>query len=125
MAQSVLGAEGSRLMDNGQRGAAIKRRRLAIGIKSLREFAEATGVDRAALTKAEAGQGSTATYERVEAWLDRHEEETGHDEPAEPLRFTLHDVFGVGEIIVEGPADHPDELVQAVAKLLAEIQKRD
>lgn len=112
-------------MSDETRGEAIKRRRLAMGIKSVREFSEATGVDRGALSKAEAGQASEGTYERVESWLDRMEHETGHDEPSGPLRFTLHDVFGVGEIIVEGPSDRPDELVQAVAKLLAEIQNRD
>lgn len=112
-------------MSDETRGHSIKSRRLALGIKSLREFAEASGVSREALTAAEKGQGSAATYDRAEAWLSRMEEETGHDEPSsEPLRFTFHDVFGIGEIIVEGPADRPDELVASIAKLLDEIRKR-
>lgn len=113
-------------MSDETRGHDIKTRRLALGIKSVREFAEATGLDRGALGKAEAGEGSVATMERAEAWLDKMEAETGHDEPSsEPIRLTFHDVYGIGEIIAEGPADRPDELVAAVAKLFAEIQRRD
>lgn len=99
---------------------------MALGIKSVREFAEASGIDREALSKAEKGQGSAGTYERAEAWLTRVEEETGHDEPAaaEPLRFTFHDIYGIGELIVEGPVDHPDELVASITKLLSEIRAK-
>lgn len=112
-------------MSDETRGHRIKRRRLALGIKSLREFAEASGISRDALTAAEKGAGSDATLDRAEAWLDRFEQATGHDgPPAEPLRFTFHDVYGVGELIVEGPVDRPDELVEAVGKLLAEIRAK-
>lgn len=113
-------------MSDETRGHGLKARRLALGIKSVREFAEASGIDREALGKAEKGQGSSGTYERADAWLTRMEEETGHDEPsAEPLRFTFHDVYGISELIVEGPVDRPDELVAAVGKLLADIRRRD
>lgn len=113
-------------MSDETRGHGIKARRLALGIKSTREFAKASGISRDALTAAETGTASEGTYERAEAWLDRMEEETGHDEHThEPLRFTLHDVYGIGEIIVEGPADRPDELVAALSKLIADIQRRD
>jgi len=113
-------------MSDETRGHGIKARRLAMGIKSVREFAEASGIDRAALGKAEKGVGTEATIERAEAWLDRMEAETGHDEPGpEPIRLTFHDVFGIGEIIAEGPADRPDELVEAVAKLFAQIRDKD
>jgi transcriptional regulator with XRE-family HTH domain len=110
-------------MSDETRGHGLKARRLALGIKSVREFAEASGIDREALGKAERGQASAGTYERAEAWLERMEEETGHDEPSsEPLRFTFHDVYGIGELIVEGPVDRPDELVESITKLLAEIR---
>lgn len=110
-------------MSDETRGHGLKARRLALGIKSVREFAEASGIDREALGKAERGQGSAGTYDRAEAWLDRMEEETGHDEPPrEPLRFTFHDVFGIGEIIAEGPVDRPDELIESITKLFAEIR---
>lgn len=105
------------------RGHELKARRLALGIKSVREMAEASGIDREALGKAEKGQASTGTYDRAEAWLRSMEEETGHDEPVqEPLRFTFHDVYGIGELIVEGPVDRPDELVASITKLLSEIR---
>ena len=112
-------------MSDETRGHAIKTRRLALGIKSLREFAEASGISREAVTAAEKGLATGATYDRAEAWLSRMEEATGHDEPmAEPIRLTFHDVFGIGEIIAEGPADKPDELIAAVAKLFAEIRDK-
>lgn len=123
MARTATRAAGSLPVSNETRGYELKARRLALGIKSVREFADASGIDREALGKAEKGQGSAGTYERAEAWLDRMEEETGHDEPsAEPLRFTFHDVYGIGELIVEGPVDHPDELVASITKLLSEIR---
>lgn len=109
-------------MSDETRGQGLTTRRLALGIKSVREFADACGIDREALSKAERGLGSKGTYDRAEAWLTRMEEETGHDAPGEPLRFTFRDVYGVGEIIVEGPVDRPDELVAAVSKVLAEIR---
>lgn len=112
-------------MNDDTRGRSIKARRLALGIKSIREFAEASGISREALTAIEKGAGSEGSMERAEAWLDRMEAETGHDEPVrEPLRFTFHDVYGIGELIVEGPVEHPDELVAAVARLLADIRSK-
>lgn len=109
-------------MSDETRGQSLTARRLALGIKSVREFADACGIDREALSKAERGLGSKGTYDRAEAWLTRMEDETGSDAPAEPLRFTFRDVYGIGEIIVEGPVDRPDELVAAVAKMLADIR---
>lgn len=112
-------------MSHETRGESIKARRLALGIKSLHEFARASGISRDALTAAEKGAGSEGTLDRAEAWLDRKEEETGHDEPTnDPIRLTFHDVYGIGEIIAEGPGDKPDELVAAVTKLLEQIRQR-
>ena len=110
------------------RGQAIKARRLALGIRSLRAFAEASGISREALTAAEEGNGSSGTLDRAEAWLDRTEFEMESDAvPApstEPIRLTFHDVYGIGEFIAEGPADRPDELIAAVTKMLREIRER-
>lgn len=123
MARTSTTTAGSIPMSNETRGHGIKSRRLALGIKSVREFAEASGISREALTAAERGEASAGTYERAEAWLDSFEEEAGHDEPSvEPIRFTFHDIYGIGELIVEGPVDHPDELVASITKLLAEIR---
>lgn len=111
---------------NGSRGEDIQRRRLTLGIKSLREFADATGIDREALSRAEKGEASEATYSRLEVWLDRMEAEMGADEPepAAPIKLTFHDVYGIGEIIVEGPVDRPDELTEAVGKILERIRSQ-
>lgn len=123
MTHTAARAARSLPMSDETRGHGLKTRRLALGIKSLREFADASGISREALTAAEKGQGSAGTYDRAEAWLAGMEEETGHDEPStEPIRFTFHDVYGIGELIVEGPVDHPDELVASITKLLAEIR---
>lgn len=126
MTHNAANAAGYVNVSDETRGQDIKSRRLALGIKSVREFAEASGIDREALGKAERGQASSGTYDRAEAWLAGMEEETGHDEPvtAAPIRLTFHDVFGVGEIIAEGPADKPDELIAAVSKLLAELREK-
>lgn len=109
------------------RGVAIKRRRLALGIKSVNEFAKVTGIDRGAVTRAESGTASEGTLDRLEAWLDDIEQETGHDEPTaepEPLRITMRGVYGIEEVVVEGPVDHPDELVASVARLIDELRTR-
>lgn len=106
------------------RGAEIKRRRLALGIKSLRVFSEETGIDREALGKAEEGTASIGTYERAEAWLTRQEEENGlDDEPttSAAVRVTLHDVYGIGEVIFDG-ATSPDEMAAYVRALMAEVR---
>jgi transcriptional regulator with XRE-family HTH domain len=128
---SALDTSGARLrvVDDAElaRGEAIKQRRLALGLKSVRVFAEESGIDREALGKAEKGLGSGGTYERAESWLTRQEVENGHDDPetaATPLRLTLHGIYGIDEMIIEAPADRPDELAQAVGKILEEFRNR-
>jgi transcriptional regulator with XRE-family HTH domain len=114
-------------MGDEQRGAAIKRRRLALGIDGYRQFAEATGRDRETLTRAEQGNASKSTYDWIEAWLDRIETETGMNDPspADPIRVEMHGVYGIQEVIVTGPVDHPDELAEAVGKILDRIRQGD
>lgn len=113
-------------MSDETRGHAIKRRRLDLGIKSLREFADRTGVDRGAITKAESGQGSEGTYDRLESWLDRFEEETGSDDAgSDYIEFRLSGVFGVDSIVVRGPVGDASELEQSVARLVRELRERD
>ena len=113
-------------MSDETRGHAIKRRRLGLGITSLREFADRTGVDRGAITKAERGHGSEGTYDRLESWLDRFEEETGNDDPgSDYIEFRLSGVFGVDSIVVRGPVSDASELEQSVARLVRELRERD
>lgn len=111
-------------MSDETRGHTIKARRLALGFKSVREFAEAAKIDREALGKAEKGLGSTATIERAEAWLDRFEEESGHDEsPTEPqmIEFEVSGDFGV-RVVVKGPVGSAAELEASVARLVREMR---
>lgn len=118
--------------DNG--GAAIKARRLALGM-SVRSLAALADVDRGQLAQFEAGKTGPQAHwvSRVAAALDRAEAEIEpvvEDEEgrgataASPIRLTFHDVFGIGEIIAEGPGDKPDELIAAVTKLLAELREQ-
>lgn len=109
-------------MSDEDRGHAIKARRLAHGIKSERAFSEETGVDRRAIARAEAGQGSEATYERLEAWLEKFEEEIGLNAPpahAEPGAVTFHlsGNFGV-EVSVSGPVENLAELEATVQRMI-------
>jgi transcriptional regulator with XRE-family HTH domain len=112
---------------NEARGREITRRRLALGINTVSKFAEATGRDRQTITRAEQGGASDSTYTLLEAWLTRIEEETGLDDPppTSPIRVTFHDVTtsSIGEIIVEGPADQPDDLIATITRLLSEVRK--
>lgn len=117
-----------RPVDNESRGREIKRRRLALGIDGFRDFAEATGRDKGTLARAEEGTASTSTLDWLEAWLDRQETESGMNDPVPavgPIKLTLHGVYGVEEIVVEGPVDHPDELAEAVGKILDRLKQRD
>jgi transcriptional regulator with XRE-family HTH domain len=118
------------------RGAAVRARREHLGM-TVSNLAELAGVDRGKLSKFEGGvdHPSARWVAQVERALDDFEQEAGFkpgeaaaeaaaSAPSAPIRLTFHDVFGVGEIIAEGPADKPDELIAAVSKLLAELRER-
>lgn len=119
--------KGARLrpMDTQARGQAIRRRRLAHGIKSVRAFHEATGVSREAISAAEAGEATETTYSRLEMWLDKFEEETGAaegDELGDELvEFSLSGDFGVN-VVVKGPVSDMEQLEAAVARLLKQMR---
>lgn len=118
--------------DNGP-GARIRARRKSLAMQAGR-LADLAQVSREHLSAVENGHKvpTDEWVRRVELAMDRYAHETGQDEPtpetapeavtAEPLRFTFHDVFGIGEIIAEGPVDHPEELVAAIRELLADIR---
>lgn len=109
--------------DDEKRGERIRQRRMAHGIKSLREFAERSGVSRDAVTAAETGSASQATYERLEAWLDRFEHEVGADDHHEDdqVEFKISGNFGVN-VTIRGPVADLTRLEVAAAHLLREIQ---
>lgn len=116
-----------------ERGEQFKARRTAIGL-SVSALAKRAGVDRGSLAALEDGKGvRDTTVAQIDKTLTDLEHELGMDVPSvveapapaetsEPLRFTFHDVFGIGEIIAEGPVDRPEELVAAIRELLAEIR---
>ena len=111
------------------RGHAIKERRLRHGIKSVRQFAERSGVSRDAVTAAEAGLASPDTYDRLEAWLTAFEEETGTDVPQDPgvVTFRITGNLGV-QVAVSGPVENLAELEAAVERLIrgmGEQQRQD
>ena len=105
------------------RGQEVKQRRLRHGIKSLREFADKSGISREAVTAAENGTASDATYERIHAWFDRFEEEVGDDGPSESgvVEFRIAGNFGV-DVIVKGPVANIAELEAAVQRLIQSTQ---
>lgn len=111
------------LMGTETRGHAIKARRLAHGIKSVHELARKSGVSREAVTAAERGDASKETYERLEAWLDRFDEETGSDVPADPRVFTFRLEMAAGVVVaVSGPIDDIDKLMAPVERLMARLK---
>lgn len=118
--QGTVNGAGLRPVNNETRGEAIKRRRLALGIKSVRQFAERAGVDRQAVGRAERGETTTpGTLERLEAWLDRFEEDTGHhDVESGQIEVTFRNVFGIGEIIYKGAAEDFPEVQEYVERLM-------
>lgn len=117
---------------NEERGRLLRERRIRAGIKSIRAFVEATKrydmpVSREAITAAEEGRASDTTYDRLDAFLARWEEETGHDEdemkPDEAglVTFRVHGNFGV-DVVVQGPVGDADEIERVVEKLIRGMQ---
>ena len=112
-----------------ERGSEIQRRRLAHGIRSVREFAERTTLSREAVTKAEQGTASEGTYQRLEAWLDAFDEEISQDMPdvqiqqlgtnpeSDVVEFTVEGNFGV-RAVVKGPVRDIDALREAVSRII-------
>src|SRR5690349_2642925 len=116
------------------RGGAVRARREHLGMTAS-DLARLAGVDRGKLRKFESGEDepSPRWIGQVERALDDFEAEAGYkpgevvseaSSTAQPIRLTFHDAWGIGEIIAEGPADKPDELIAAVSKLMAELRER-
>jgi transcriptional regulator with XRE-family HTH domain len=116
------------------RGARIRARRERMSWDK-QAFAKRAGMNRETLARVEDDEPNVraTTYAQAERALDALAAELGFDddiaephEPVEaaPIRLTFHDVYGIGEIIVEGPVDHPDELTEAVSKILEGIRRQ-
>ncbi|QZY29789.1 helix-turn-helix transcriptional regulator [Nocardioides coralli] len=100
---------------------AIKRRRIGLGLKSVREFAERSGVSREAVTAAERGMASQRTYERLEAWLESAERERGTARDDNVVEFRLTGEAGI-DVVVRGPVTDMSELEATVTRLIREMR---
>lgn len=100
---------------------AIKRRRIGLGLKSVREFAERSGVSREAVTAAERGIASQRTYDRLEAWLDRAEREHGSTRDDGYVEFRLTGDSGI-DVVIRGPVGDMAELEATVTRLIREMR---
>lgn len=114
-------------MGNVERGELIRRRRMALGIRSVSEFAAKTKVSRSATSAAEHGEGSVGTYERLEAWLTDRERAEGDTRSVEPMQldqieFTVEGDFGV-KVTVKGPITDRSALEDSVAKIIRSIRE--
>ena len=118
----------SGLVDNESRGKALRARRLRHGIKSLRQLAMQSGVSRGVVTAAEEGTATDEAYDRLEAWFDRFEEETGSDRPADtssPHMVTIRGTrAGDVDVVVSGPIDDIDKLAETVERLLLATERK-
>lgn len=117
-------AQWGSVTEDRERGEAIRRRRLAQGFRSLRQFAAKSGVSREAITAAENGLARQDTYLRLEAFLDAWEHEVGEDVPPGGAGQFQLTVEGEGlTVTAAGPSDDPDGLAAAVAALFRNLQK--
>lgn len=128
-----LGRAGLLPVENeNARGQELKQRATDLGIFSDRELEAATArigrkVPRNSIGKAFKGTASEAIYERLDAALDLLDEEMtreGGEQPRQDLRFTVHNFYGIGEVIAEGPPEMRDELVESLAKLLRDVRQQ-
>ena len=103
------------------RGEALRRRRLAAGIKSVRELQHRSGISREAITSAEAGTASTATYERLDAWFARQERSTAAAQASALVEYEVQADEGI-RIVVRGPLSDAQELERSVARIVRELR---
>jgi hypothetical protein len=135
--QHVLDVTELTVVENAGRGEAIQRRRLRLGIDSIHAFADATGKDRGALTRAENGTASERTYTFLEAWLDarEHEMESERDAAAElaappangipgVVTIEMQGVFGVEQVTFSGPAGQGAEVAKLAAEFMRNARKQ-
>ena len=101
----------------------MRRRRLANEIKSVRALHERSGVSRDAITSAEAGNASEATYQRLEAWLARYELANAvNDLALAQIEYEVQADEGL-RIVVRGSLADAEELERAVARLIQGLRQ--
>ena len=108
---------GDRTGSSVDRGAALQRRRLANGIKSVRALHQQSGASRDAITSAEAGTASESTYQRLEAWLGRYElANAANDAALAQVEYEVQGSDGV-RIVVRGQLADAEQLERTVTRL--------
>ena len=119
------------VVDNTERGALIQQRRLRMGIGSTRKFADALGMDRGAVTKAERGEASENTFLRIETWLDDkdHEMSSESEEASsaaadQVVTIKMAGVYGIEDVTISGPVDHLAELKDLAVELMRDVRER-
>jgi transcriptional regulator with XRE-family HTH domain len=106
-----------------ERGAALRQRRLANGIKSVRALQQRSGVSRDAITNAEAGSASEATYERLEAWFSRYEVANAvNDVALAQVEYEVQAADGL-RVVVRGQLTDAHDLERTVARLIRELRE--
>lgn len=113
------------------RAAAIRDRRVRLGIRS-QVAAEAESkrlgrpISRDAISAAEKGEASDSTYERLEALYDAFEEEIGTDDDApagdnQAVTVQISGNFGVSATI-QGPVGNEAEIQALATALIREMR---
>lgn len=114
------------LSDMSNEGSRVKERRerLGIGKKALAELA---GVNRNTLAAIEGGESFNRTsLAKLERVLDDLEEEAGIDAPpraaatdeSKMVKFRLDGLYGVRSLVVEGPIEDKEGLLEIVQELM-------
>ncbi len=143
MNQASVGAEWSPVTDGTvpmskeARGHPINMRRIANRINSHLEFAEAPGLARQTIARAEEGDPRTTetTFARLEAFLDKFDHETSSEaEDAaaaagngngddQVVEYRLSGDFGV-DLIVKGPVSNIAEMEASIGRLLGRMRAK-
>lgn len=109
--------------EDGTRGDAVRRRRLSHAIRSVRELQHRSGISREAITSAEAGTASLATYERLDAWFDRQEALSGTGRSStSQIEFEVQSDKGL-RVVVRGLIADAEELERSVARIVRDIRR--
>lgn len=110
---------------NSDRAADIFRRIDATGISD-RELHEKSGVSRGAIAAARKGESGAGTYDRLEQWVARFEEEAGlSDVPKDQVvEFVVSGNFGVS-VTVRGPVSDLAALEAAALRFTRNLGDQD
>lgn len=108
------------------RGQELTRRRKELHIFTISEFARRAGKTRNAVSAAESGEASPATYDELEAWLDSQIPEALQalaDLP-DPIEFDVTGPTTRWHVVVRGPMERADEVRRQVSELLRDIDDK-